>query len=91
MLYFRNTSTLRHNPSPLNGLQGLKLKYWASSDPRLGVTSVLAFELAVERLIYKGNDNINAKVVSVLPKLAILKLVTELVTLLFVGDQSIDN
>ena len=91
MLYLRNTSTLRHNPSPLNGLQGLKLKYWASSDPRLGVTSVLAFELAVERLIYKGNDNINAKAVSILPKLVILKLVTELVTLLFVGDQSIDN
>ena len=90
MLYFRNTSTLRHNPSPLNGLQGLKLKYWASSDPN-GVTSVLAFELAVERLIYKGNDNINAKAVSILPKLVILKLVTELVTLLFVGDQSIDN
>lgn len=91
MLYFRNTSTLRHNPSPLNGLQGLKLKYWASSDPGLGVTSVLAFELAVERLIYKGNGNINAKAVSILSKPVILKLVTELVSLLFVGDQSIDN
>lgn len=91
MLYFRNTSTLRHNPSPLNGLQGLKLKYWASSDPGIGVTSVLAFELEVERLIYKGNGNINAKAVSILPKLVILKLITELVSLLFVGDQSIDN
>lgn len=55
------------------------------------MTSVLTFELAVERLIYKGNGNINAKAVSILPKPVILKLVTELVSLLFVGDQSIDN
>lgn len=47
---------------------------------------VLVFELVVERFIYKGNGNINVKVVLILLKFVIFKLVIEFVSLLFVGD-----